>query len=202
MVLSGKYALIGLDKDLLDSLGQRVCAIFDPNETGDVWGVPVIGADDCWPSWKKENPGVRPILAIDLPSVRKKLYQHYGEADVASFASKHAYVSQRCSLGLGCTVQQNAYLSADVSLGVCVRVNIGAQIHHDCRVSPFVTLAPHCQLMGNVSVGEGSYIGANATVLQGVNIGSNVTVGAGCVVTKDIPDNVTVFGIPGKIKGQ
>lgn len=42
-------------------------------------------------------------------------------------------------------------------------------------------------------------IGANATLLPGITIGENSLVGAGCVVTKDVPDNVVVVGNPAKI---
>lgn len=32
-----------------------------------------------------------------------------------------------------------------------------------------------------------------------MKIGNNVAIGANCVVTKDIPDNSVVVGIPGKV---
>ena len=37
------------------------------------------------------------------------------------------------------------------------------------------------------------------TILPGVSIGSNVVVAAGSVVTKDIPDNSLVAGVPARI---
>ena len=45
-------------------------------------------------------------------------------------------------------------------------------------------------------------IGANVTVLPGVTIGSNVKVGAGCIVTKDIPNNALAYGNPLQIVNQ
>jgi acetyltransferase-like isoleucine patch superfamily enzyme len=48
-------------------------------------------------------------------------------------------------------------------------------------------------------VGDRVRIGSNSTILP-VNIGNNVIIGAGSVVTKDIPDNVTVYGNPARIK--
>ena len=42
------------------------------------------------------------------------------------------------------------------------------------------------------------WIGGNVTILPGVNIGNNVVVAAGAVVTKDVPDNCVVGGIPAK----
>lgn len=38
-----------------------------------------------------------------------------------------------------------------------------------------------------------------AIILDGITIGKNVIVGAGAVVTKDVPDNVLVVGLPARI---
>ena len=46
---------------------------------------------------------------------------------------------------------------------------------------------------------EGASIGSSATILCGVTIGKNAIVGAGAVVTKDVPDNTIVAGVPAKI---
>lgn len=46
-------------------------------------------------------------------------------------------------------------------------------------------------------IGDNVRIGSNATILP-VKIGNNVVIGAGAVVTKDIPDNAVVKGIPAK----
>lgn len=46
--------------------------------------------------------------------------------------------------------------------------------------------------------GNDVWIGGNATILPGVTIGNNVVVAAGAVVTKDVPDNTLVGGVPAK----
>jgi acetyltransferase-like isoleucine patch superfamily enzyme len=53
--------------------------------------------------------------------------------------------------------------------------------------------------MKETIVGDRVRIGSNSTILP-VKIGNNVIIGAGSVVTKDIPDNVTVYGNPARIK--
>lgn len=45
-------------------------------------------------------------------------------------------------------------------------------------------------------VKTGASIGSSVTILCGITIGKNATVGAGAVVTKDVPENTTVVGIP------
>lgn len=47
--------------------------------------------------------------------------------------------------------------------------------------------------------GKNVWVGSNSTILQGVTIGDNAVVGAGAVVTKDVPANVVVGGVPAKI---
>ena len=49
-----------------------------------------------------------------------------------------------------------------------------------------------------VTIGDDVWLGGNVTILPGVSIGNNVIVAAGAVVTKDIPDNTLVAGVPAK----
>lgn len=50
-----------------------------------------------------------------------------------------------------------------------------------------------------ILIKRNAWIGAGATVLPGVTIGENSVVAAGAVVSKDVPDNVIVGGVPAKI---
>ena len=50
-----------------------------------------------------------------------------------------------------------------------------------------------------VVIGDDVWIGANAVILPGVTIGSHCVVAAGAVVTKDVPDNTLVGGVPAKV---
>ncbi|WP_175621925.1 sugar O-acetyltransferase [Chryseobacterium schmidteae] len=50
-----------------------------------------------------------------------------------------------------------------------------------------------------IHIKKNAWIGANVTVLPGVTIGENAVIAAGAVVSKDVPDNVIVGGIPAKI---
>ena len=54
-------------------------------------------------------------------------------------------------------------------------------------------------VLGDVKVGENTWIGANATVRPRVSIGKNTIIGAGAVVVNDIPDNAVAVGVPAKI---
>lgn len=46
---------------------------------------------------------------------------------------------------------------------------------------------------------KGASVGSSSTILCGITVGENAIVGAGSVVTKNVPQNVTVAGVPAKI---
>jgi len=52
---------------------------------------------------------------------------------------------------------------------------------------------------GDINIKKGVWVGSNSTILGPCNIGVNSVIAAGSVITKDIPDNVIVAGVPGKI---
>ena len=56
----------------------------------------------------------------------------------------------------------------------------------------------HLGIAKPVHIGNDVWIGGNVTILPGVTIGNNVVVAAVAVVTKDIPDNCVVGGVPAR----
>lgn len=57
----------------------------------------------------------------------------------------------------------------------------------------------HLGIAKPIRIGNDVWIGGNVTILPGVTIGNNVVVAAGAVVTKDVPNNTLVGGVPAKI---
>jgi acetyltransferase-like isoleucine patch superfamily enzyme len=58
-------------------------------------------------------------------------------------------------------------------------------------------------LAGNVTVGDGAWIGIGSRIVQGVTVGIEAVVGAGATVIQDVPDGATVVGTPaGVLKKQ
>ncbi len=82
-----------------------------------------------------------------------------------------------------------------------VRIARFAHIGKNCTVLPMVLLGKKMPDIDNpdIFIGDNCYISTGVTILGPVKIGNNVTIGAGAVVTKDIPDNAVVTGVPAKI---
>ena len=59
-----------------------------------------------------------------------------------------------------------------------------------------------CGRIGRVAIGDRVFVGANSTILMNTKIGNDVIIGAGSLVTKDIPDDCVVAGIPAKVIGK
>ena len=94
---------------------------------------------------------------------------------------------------------REAIINANALLEEGVVVNTGASVDHDCHLERFCQIWPGAHLAGAVRVGEYSYVGTGASVIQNLNIGKGVMIGAGAAVVSDIPDGVTVAGVPARI---
>ncbi len=109
-----------------------------------------------------------------------------------------ATVTGEVHYGAGTQVCAGAILQTGVTLGVNCLINTAASVDHDTRIGHHVHIAPGATLCGGVTIGNNSHIGAGATVIQGITIGENCLIAAGAVVVRNVPDNLTVRGIPAK----
>ena len=107
-------------------------------------------------------------------------------------------LSRMVEIGSGNFFAKNVSVLLSVTIGNNCLFNTGSIIEHGCEIGNAVHTAPGAVLAGNVKVGDFSFVGANAVVKQGIRIGENVVIGAGTVVLKDVPDNKTIVGNPGR----
>jgi sugar O-acyltransferase (sialic acid O-acetyltransferase NeuD family) len=139
-------------------------------------------------------------LGIGSPIYRKKFYDQLlqaGKKHVALRGSQSVISpSAQCAEA---DIFHLCFIGPETSIGKGCLVNTGAQVHHEAKVGDFSVINPGAFLLGTVQVGEGCSIGAHATILPGIKIGNHVTIGAGAVIIKDVPDGVTVVGVPGRI---
>lgn len=81
--------------------------------------------------------------------------------------------------------------------GVGAVISPGTKIGNNCNISQYLSIGTNSKQYA--VIGDNVYIGPHVSIVEGVHIGNNVTIGAGAVVTKDIPDNATVAGVPAKV---
>ncbi|MBQ9032128.1 MAG: sugar O-acetyltransferase [Parasporobacterium sp.] len=107
--------------------------------------------------------------------------------------------------GKNITIGDNVFINADCKFqdqgGIFVDDGalIGhgvvlATLNHDMDPEKRQQLHP-----APIHIGKRVWIGANAVITAGVSIGDNSVVAAGAVVTKDVPANTVVGGVPAKI---
>jgi sugar O-acyltransferase (sialic acid O-acetyltransferase NeuD family) len=102
-------------------------------------------------------------------------------------------------IGEGCIICAGNILTVNITVGNHVIINIDCTIGHDCVLEDFVTVSPGCHLSGYTTVRHGAYLGTGAVTTEKHEIGSSSIIGAGAVVVRNIPANVTAVGIPAKV---
>lgn len=91
-----------------------------------------------------------------------------------------------CMSAGGIFIEDNVMIAANVSL---------ISNNHDFKEREIITCKP-------VVIKKNVWVGAGSTILPGVTIGENAIVAAGSVVTKDVPANTLVGGVPAKFIKQ
>jgi acetyltransferase-like isoleucine patch superfamily enzyme len=119
-----------------------------------------------------------------------------------------AVVGRDCNIGDHCYVEAGAVIGDAVTVKNGVSVWDGVTLERGVFVGPNVTfvndLRPRSRAPWRLSrtlVQEGATLGANATVLGGLTVGAFSMVGAGAVVTRDVPRHALVVGNPGRVRG-
>lgn len=145
------------------------------------------------------DKNVRFVLGIGSPSVRGRLVERLEVAGMQAFTAVHpaATVGARTQLAAGVVVCAGVVISTNVRLGRQVHVNPNATIGHDVVLHDYVSINPAATISGEVEIGEKTLVGAAATILQNLAVGERTVVGAGAVVTKPVPSDVVVKGVPG-----
>ena len=107
---------------------------------------------------------------------------------------KNVKVSTHSFICEGVTIEDDVFVGHNVSFindkyPRSTNESGGLQTEADWKVIPTV-------------VRKGASIGTGSTILCGVTIGENAMVGAGSVVTKDVPPNTIVAGVPARARGK
>ena len=134
--------------------------------------------------------------------VRELFSQIIGKPVDASFAmfppfytdcGRNIYVGKQVFINCGCHFQDQGgvYIGDGALIGSQV---VLATINHGMSPDQRSDNLP-----APIHIGKRAWIGSHATILPGVTIGDGAIVAAGAVVTKDVPANTVVGGVPAKV---
>ena len=109
----------------------------------------------------------------------------------------------------GCKVGGNCNILSDISIGEPYLVHIGNDVTissevlfltHDASVGKIFGKEKKSDVLGEIIIGDNSFIGARSVILPGVTLSKNTIVAAGSIVTKSFKDsNIVIGGNPAHI---
>jgi acetyltransferase-like isoleucine patch superfamily enzyme len=141
---------------------------------------------------------------------------------VSNFISDKAKIGKNVKIWHFTYVGDNTVIGDNVKIGSLSHIDYDVVIGENTMIEGLVYIPPKSRIEKNVFIGpaasltndpyppsgkmvgvvikEGAIIGSRAVVLAGVTVGKNSVVAMGSVVTKDVPDNTVVVGVPAIIK--
>lgn len=138
----------------------------------------------------------RPALLISLFIKHLRFMEFYSKKDVRYYYHYFFYLRLSYKLGFQIPPHTIEYGVRFYHWGTII-ITSDAKIGRNCTIYPGVTVGKNYK--GALKIGDNCFLGLGSKVLGDVRIGNNVMILANAVVTKDIPDNCIVAGIPAKI---
>jgi acetyltransferase-like isoleucine patch superfamily enzyme len=114
-------------------------------------------------------------------------------------------VQKNASIGARCKVSTHTFVCEGVTIEDEVFVGHGVVFINDTYPRATAEGKPQSEADWTVVptlVKRGASIGSGAVILAGVTIGENALVGAGAVVSRDVPANAIVVGVPARVVGD
>lgn len=113
---------------------------------------------------------------------------------------------QGIRIGMDCFISSDVRFGTEpylISIGNNVRLTSNVKfVTHDGSLWVLRNMgmtSKDADFFGKIIIGDNVNIGWNSIIMSGVTIGNNVIVGVNAVVTKSIPDNSVVAGVPARV---
>ena len=206
IVLWGGTGQAKVVRPIIEYYGAKVVAIIDdtPNLKSPFSDVKIYHGYKGFKTWiKSKNPKkIGFCVTIGNPHGRIRLSLHeklIGEGlSPITLAHPTAWIADNAIVGAGAQIMAGVIIMPEVRIGKQCIINTKVSVDHEGILEDGVEIGPGVTLCGCVHMGVNSWVCAGATVLPRIKIGENSIVGAGAVVTKNVPTNTTVIGVPAK----
>lgn len=144
------------------------------------------------PGSNEQNTALKDLLGTELPDGLTVLAPVYFDYGSYTRLGRGTFVNHGCYFMDGGTI----HIGENVFIGpFCGFYTASHPIEYVERNKGLERALP-------IVIGDNCWFGANVSVMQGVTIGAGCVIAAGSVVTKDIPENCLVAGVPATIKKQ
>jgi len=158
-------------------------------------------------SWLKDNADKWDCLAMGIGNaaprlkVADELEAQYGPEFWPALIHPSAHFhAGSCRVGHGVQICANVIGTVNLVFAPFAMVNLSCTLGHEAELGRACTLNPSVNISGGVKIGAGTLVGTGAQILQYLTVGSGSIVGAGALVTKPVPDGVTVVGMPARAR--
>ena len=115
-------------------------------------------------------------------------------------------IQKGASIGRNCKISSHSFVCEGVHIEDGVFIGHGVMFINDIyprAVTPDGEMQTEEDwAVVETRVREHASVGSNATILGGVTVGKNSLVGAGAVVSRDVPDYAIVAGVPARVVGD
>ena len=148
------------------------------------------------------DKNVAVFVPIGSNNVRIELLQKLNDSEfyTPSFIHPHTYIHDSVKIGKAVYILPETNIMPCTILQDYVMVSMGVNIAHHNLIEGGCFFSQGSNVGASIHIQTKAYMGISSTIMTGVkSVGKNTLIGAGAVVTKDIPDNAIVVGIPAKI---
>ncbi|MGE0152192.1 MAG: DapH/DapD/GlmU-related protein [Reyranellaceae bacterium] len=112
--------------------------------------------------------------------------------------SRYVTINYRSRIGARTKVLDHSWICGEISIGEDVMISGGVLTSNDNTLGR----TDFNERMRGPTIEDGAMIGIGARLLPNIRIGRNALVAAGAVVTRDVPDGASVFGMPARPRGD